>query len=282
MRNLTLLLAVATSVFAAETPAPICSDPLPAPIRVLVVTGGCCHDYAAQHVIIEKGLLERANVKVTHAYSPSKGTDVTFDIFNQPNWGKDFDVVVHDECAADVKDKAYIEKILAAHRGGLPAVNLHCAMHSYRFGNYGQPVKAGADNAAWFEFLGLQSSGHGPQLPIEITYVDTTSPASVGLPNWTTGNEELYNNVAILTGHVLAKGKQVQKGKDGKPDKVTEAVVVWTNTYGPKNTRIFSTTLAHNNATVQDPRYLDLVTRGVLWTTGRLGPDGKAAPGYGR
>ena len=97
MRNLTLLLAVATSVFAAETPAPI---------RVLLVTGGCCHDYAAQHVIIEKGLLERANVKVTHAYSPSKGTDVTFDIFNQPNWGKDFDVVVHDECAADVKDKA--------------------------------------------------------------------------------------------------------------------------------------------------------------------------------
>ena len=273
MRNLTLLLAFVTSALAAENPAPI---------RVLLVTGGCCHDYAAQRLIIEKGLLERANVTVTHAFNPSKGTDVLFDIYKQPNWGKDFDVVIHDECAADVKDKAYIENILAAHRNGLPAVNLHCAMHSYRFGNYGQPVQAGADNAAWFEYLGLQSSAHGPQLPIEITFVDTTSAASVGLPNWTTGNEELYNNISILTGRSLAKGKQVQKSKDGKSDKVTETVVVWTNTYGPKNTRIFSTTLGHNNATVQDPRYLDLVTRGVLWATGHLGEDGKAAAGYGR
>jgi type 1 glutamine amidotransferase len=56
-------------------------------------------------------------------------------------------------------------------------------------------------------------------------------------------------------------------------------VVVWTNTYENK-TRVFSTTLGHNNDTVADARYLDLVTRGLLWATNHLTEDGKPAPGY--
>jgi type 1 glutamine amidotransferase len=43
--------------------------------------------------------------------------------------------------------------------------------------------------------------------------------------------------------------------------------------------RVFSTTLGHNNATVADPRYLDLVTRGLLWACGKLSEDGKPLPG---
>ena len=35
-------------------------------------------------------------------------------------------------------------------------------------------------------------------------------------------------------------------------------------------TRVFATTLGHNNATVEDPRYLDLVTRGLLWSCDKL------------
>jgi type 1 glutamine amidotransferase len=33
---------------------------------------------------------------------------------------------------------------------------------------------------------------------------------------------------------------------------------------------VFATTLGHNNDTVADPRYLDLVTRGLLWSLGKL------------
>jgi hypothetical protein len=33
---------------------------------------------------------------------------------------------------------------------------------------------------------------------------------------------------------------------------------------------------------VEDPRYLDLVTRGVLWATNHLNLDGTPATGYGR
>jgi type 1 glutamine amidotransferase len=56
-------------------------------------------------------------------------------------------------------------------------------------------------------------------------------------------------------------------------------VVVWTNLYQNK-TRVFSTTIGHNNQTVEDPRYLDLVTRGMLWACGKLGEDGEPLPGY--
>ena len=45
--------------------------------------------------------------------------------------------------------------------------------------------------------------------------------------------------------------------------------MAWTNTYNGK-TRVFGTTLGHNTATVADPRYLDLVTRGLLWAVDKL------------
>ena len=57
-------------------------------------------------------------------------------------------------------------------------------------------------------------------------------------------------------------------GKDGK-ESASEAVVAWTNLYRGK-ARVFATTLGHNNATVADARYLDLVTRGLLWAVDKL------------
>jgi type 1 glutamine amidotransferase len=44
--------------------------------------------------------------------------------------------------------------------------------------------------------------------------------------------------------------------------------VTWVNQYG--KTRVFCTTLGHNTATVADPRYLQLVTRGMLWACDKL------------
>ena len=51
--------------------------------------------------------------------------------------------------------------------------------------------------------------------------------------------------------------------------------MVWSNEYGPKKTKIFSTSLGHFNETVGDDRYMELVVRGLLWTTGNLTEDGK-------
>jgi len=281
IRSLVLMVAAVAAVSAAAAGAV-------KPLQVLLVAGGCCHDYAAQTQILEKGIEARLRADVDVVYNPDTSTKATFEIYGNPDWAKRYDVVIHDECSADVTDPAYVERILAAHRQGTPAVNLHCAMHSYRWGEFRQAVASGADNGGWFEMLGLQSTSHGPQQPIEIVFSDQAHPITKPLADWKTVNEELYNNIQVLpTANVLATGRQLvppkpQKGEPADPAaKPTEAsaVVAWTNEYGPHKTRIFSTTLGHNNATVADDRYLDLVTRGLLWAAGKLGADGAPAPG---
>ncbi|MBL9150980.1 MAG: ThuA domain-containing protein [Verrucomicrobiales bacterium] len=263
----------------------------PKPLRVLLVAGGCCHDYATQTKLLKAGLESRINAVVDIDFNEDKSTKATFARYQSADWAQGYDVVIHDECSADVTDPAYVKRILDAHRGGVPAVNLHCGMHSYRWGNFREPVKPGADNAGWYEMLGLHSTGHGPQEPIDITYVDSQHPITVGLANWTTIKEELYNNIEIYpSARPLAKGLQMvkprpKKGEPADPNAKAapvEAVVAWTNEYGPGKTRIFSTTIGHNNETVADDRYLDLVARGLLWATGKIEPDGKPSAGYGK
>ena len=163
----------------------------------------------------------------------------------------------------------------------MPGVNLHCAMHSYRIGNPSDPITPGTPHAYWFEYLGLQSSGHGPQEPISIRFTEPKTSLSKGLGDWTTINEELYNNVQVLaSSRVIARGQQIVPQRNGSP-KTNEFAVIWANEYGAQKTRVFSTTIGHNNATVADAKYLDLVARGVLWATKHLKDDGTAEKGYG-
>ena len=244
-----------------------------APIKALLLTGGCCHDYKAQKDILKKGLEARLNIEITQIHTDDGSTKPPLPIYGNPDYAKGYDIVIHDECAADINDPAVIAGVLAPHKAGIPGVNLHCAMHCYRFGNYGKPVAVGADNAGWYEYTGLQTKGHGAQLPISIHFEDTEHPITKGLSDWTTIHEELYNNIQLMPNlHALAKGAQTSKGKDGK-ESTQNNVVAWVNTYGPNKTRVFSTTIGHNNETVADTRYLDLVANGILWAVNR--PDAK-------
>ena len=70
------------------------------------------------------------------------------------------------------------------------------------------------------------------------------------------------------TAHALATGEQGDQ----------KAVITWTNDYN--GTRVFNTTMGHVNETVADPRYLDLVTRGLLWACGKLDEKGEIVAGY--
>ena len=252
--------------------------PKPEKLKILLIAGGCCHDYETQTKLLKAGIEERLDATVTVDLNPGKGTDVTFPSYEKDDWAEGYDLVIHDECAANVTDPVYVQRILNAHKAGTPAVNLHCAMHSYRWGNFKEAVEPGGDNAGWYEFIGIQSTSHGPQSPIEVKFTDAQSPIIAGLEDWTTINEELYNNVQVFPGTVaLAVGHQLQtpRKKDLKnnPDaqpKKSEAVVIWTNEYGPNKTRVFSTSLGHNNVTVADERYLEMLKRGILWSTGNL------------
>jgi putative membrane-bound dehydrogenase-like protein len=223
------------------------------PLRALLICGGCCHDYEAQSALLRDGIQSRANVQVDVIRSADTGTSPWFSVYDDPEWAKGYDVIIHDECAADTKDAETVANILTAHKNGAPAVNLHCAMHSYRTGD-----------DSWFAFLGLQSTSHGWQKPIDIDFSIASHSITATHANWSTGNEELYNSVKVFeTATPLALGTQPRN--DGATD---TAVVVWTNDY--HGTRVFGTTLGHNNQTVGDARYLDLVVRGLLWSCDKL------------
>ena len=227
----------------------------PKPLRALLITGGCCHDYGKQKDLLKQGLEARAYVQVDQVHSTNTTTRARFDIYEKADWAKGYDVIIHDECTSDVKEMEYVQNILHAHKT-VPAINLHCAMHCYR---------TGTDD--WFKFVGIQSAAHGPQEPIEVTFVDKEHQITKGLANWTTVKEELYNNIKRFeTATPLARGKQMVKQRDGSTKDV-EYVVAWANDYN--GTRVFSTTLGHNNDTVGDDRYLELVTRGLLWACGK-------------
>lgn len=251
------------------------------PLRALLIAGGCCHDYTGQHELLSKGIQSRANVRVDVVWTNDKSTNPPLPLFEKADWASGYDVILHDECAASMRDKDTLTRILAAHQT-VPAVHLHCAMHSFRTGE-----------DRWFRHLGLQSNSHGPQEPIAITFVDKEHPIVTGrnwgipapsgtgdknvpdtLADWTTIKEELYNNVDIFGAHPLAMGRQKVKGQD------VDAIVAWTNEKA--GARSFSTSLGHNSETVADPRYLDLVTRGLLWACDKLNADYLGRPYDGK
>ena len=254
------------------------------PIKVLIVSGGCCHNYAVQRQILETGLKARINADVTQVfYDPKPGEKATrpaLPIYGNPRYADGYDVVVHNECAADEDNPAVVENVLAPHRAGTPGVNLHCAMHSYRTGDWKLPAQAGASNAKWFEYTGIQSTGHGPQSPVYLAAAPGGHPIAQGFVPFATGNEELYNNLTSFGVTPILTGTQPEAKNPAERDFTYN--VAWTHRYGPRQAKVFSMTLAHNEAGMADSRYLDLLARGVLWATGHLAEDGNVAAGYAR
>jgi len=275
MKSPSRLYSAVTGLFTAALLAvlPLQAQKEAKPIRALLITGGCCHSYATQKNILKKGIEARAHVIVDQLHTDDTTSNPPLAIYRNPNYARGYDVVIHDECAAKMDDVSVLKDILAPHQNGIPGVNLHCAMHSFRVGDHRSPTLAGTDASLWFEYLGIQSSGHGPKEPIAISFTDTKHPVTKTLEDWATGNEELYNNVQIFPRtEVLATGFQHQKerkrGGELVPAQDAEAVVVWTNNY--HGSRVFSTTIGHFDETVADDRYLDLVTRGLLWSVNKL------------
>ena len=253
-KSLASKLIVLVSLYVCNANFLVAEDPRP--LRALLIAGGCCHDYANQQRILQEGIQSRANVRVDVYWTDNSTTAPIFPLYSKLNWAEEYDIVIHDECGASIDDPALVNRITQIHKR-IPAVHLHCAMHSFR---------TGGDE--WFRHLGLQSSGHGPQQPIQIEFTAEDHPITRNLQDWETGNEELYNNVKLFGAKPLAMGKQKIPGANPRID---QAVVALTNeTQGAKS---FSTTLGHNTKTVQDDRYLDLITRGLLWACDQLNDD---------
>jgi uncharacterized protein len=261
------ILALSTAfatVFLALPAARSGEAPAVKPIKALLVTGGGFHDYVSQKQILPEGVSARANVEWTIVHDESKKDSHKIPLFEDPKWADGYDIVVHNECFADVTDPVYIGKILAAHKNGTPGIVIHCSMHTFR----------ALKTDEWREFLGVTTVRHGRQHPLDVKNLQPDHPIMKGFPSsWTTGNEELYQIDKVWPGTtVLAEAKALDGNRK-------DNAVIWAHTYGKG--RVFGTTIAHNNKTMSDTVYLDMFTRGLLWATDKLDDDGKPKAGYG-
>ena len=230
-----------TSGFSAEKP-----------IRALLVTGGCCHNYTFQSQAITQAIGKVASVQWTVLQDPRRGTTAEIDLYQNPKWADAFDLVIHNECFADTDNPEYIRRITDAHRAGKPAMVIHCAMHTYR--------SAKIDD--WREFLGVTSKHHEHMAEYPVKVVAKDHPIMKGFPeNWVTPKDELY-----IIEKVWPKTTALATSTSEKTSKVQP--VIWVNDF--HGTRVFGTTYGHSDETFRDPVFLNLLGRAFLWSAGKL------------
>ena len=240
-----LWLASCSTTFAADSARPL---------RALLVTGGCCHNYKLQSEALTNAVARLTAVEWTVVNEGGTGTKAEIPLYSKPDWAKGYDVVVHNECFADTTNHNYIRQITSAHKAGVPAVVIHCAMHTYR----------GTDIDDWREFLGVTSRRHDHQSRYAVKKVTPDHPIVKGIPDdWKTPMDELYV-IDKLWPNAKALATSVSE-RDGKT-----YPVAWINQYG--KARVFGTTYGHSDATFGDPVFLDYVSRGVLWAAGKKAP----------
>ncbi|MFL5619775.1 MAG: ThuA domain-containing protein [Gemmatimonadaceae bacterium] len=256
-RTLLLILCLfATSTIAAQQARPI---------RALYITGGGFHDFKGQEKIVPPGIAARTNIVWTIDHTADTSTKMLIHRHQTTAWADSFDVVVYNMSFSYVVDPAWIERIAHAHRDkGVAAVILHGATHSYR--------RSTTD--AWRELMGVASMRHDTQREFpRLERLAPDNPIVKSLPKeWGPGSDELYNiDKSWPTMTPLVQAWSIESEK--------HFPVVWTNTYG--KAKVFASTIGHNNRTMADSVYLDLVTRGLLWSVGKLAADGTPVAGYG-
>jgi type 1 glutamine amidotransferase len=222
-------------------------------VRALLVSSGAFHDYLHQSRVFVETVGAALPVDWTIALQGSpRVTTTRYPVYDAPDWARGFDIVIHNECSADVLDPGFVRRITDGHRNGVPAMVIHCAMHSYR----------AAEVDDWREFLGVTTRRHTPQFEIPVKWADDAVVR--GLPaDWVTPMDELYVIEKVWPGvHTLATAVDPQDQR--------EYPVVWTHDYG--GARVFGTTLGHGTATWDDPVFQQLLVRGFQWALG-LAPD---------
>jgi hypothetical protein len=232
------------------------NKPAAGPLKAMLVTGGCCHDYDAQKLIITEGLSQRlGEIQWTiHQYDDKKDTRAT--VYENPNWADGFDFIIHNECFGDMKDPALIQNIVDGHKkSGAAAILVHCSMHSYR-------NSEAAD--LWRELIGVTSTFHEKakrSLAVIPTQEGRESKLVAALGDrWDTPNGELYIIKQVWPGTtVLATAMSNEQDAD-QP-------IIWRREFA--GVRVFGTTLGHHNETMRAQPWQEVIASGTRWAIGR-------------
>ena len=220
-------------------------------INALVVSGGGYHDYPLQARVLVDAVSKAMPVDWTVAIQGGSGTKA----------GSRSSTARHGPRASTSSSTISASPIRPtrrsfagsrdAHRGGPPAIVIHCAMHTYR----------AATVDTWREFLGVTTRRHTKSHNISVKVAARDHSIMKGFKeDWVTPVDELYvidkfwpNSKALATAV--------------SPEDQKEYPLAWVSDYG--GTRVFGTTLGHGNDTWNDPVFQDLLVRAFKWAVNR-------------
>jgi len=224
----------------------IAADPLNA---LILTTPGVYHDYQKQTWILAHRISEQANIRFDVSLAE-------LDRWKNTDYSAGYDVLIYNLCLADNQDAKLIANMRRqTEQLGVPALLIHCTMHSFR------------DTDLWWPMSGLQTVAHEPLGSLTLTKAQA-HPVLTDIPeNWALSHDELYSNLAF-EGEALLTAT----GLDGQLE-----VTAWLAR--PGGTPVFGTTLGHSEETIKNPHFQRLLASALLHVTGNLSPDGKPAPG---
>lgn len=223
-------------------------------IQALLITGGGWHDYEAQERMLTEGISERLgdSIEWTIIHEGDKEPDYHVSIMKEENWAEGYDVIVHNTGFGRVTDPDFVAHMVE-HHSGTPAVLIHASVHSYRYADPADP---------WFEFMGIQSMRHESQRQFEVENEAPEHPIMEGFPEvWMSPADEIYVIEEVwgdITPLARAYGTETEEYH----------TVTWTHEIN--DTRVFATTLGHNNEIFEKDEFLNKISNGILWAVGRL------------
>jgi uncharacterized protein len=214
------------------------------PVNAMIVTGGCCHDYTGQSKILMDTLNAVMPINWTVVQGMSSLPEGKLPLYENPEWAKGMDIVIHNECWANGNLPAQIVQNIT--RPNVARMFLHCTLHSYRV----------MTDDSWRELIGMTSRRHTRAHNILLKWADG-DPITAGLPPYVTPIDELYV-IEKAWPNTKALATAVSPEADG-----ATYPLVWTHEY--HGARVFGTSLGHGNETFNTNQFKELVTRGFRW-----------------
>ncbi|MFT4517625.1 MAG: type 1 glutamine amidotransferase [Halioglobus sp.] len=221
------------------------------PVKALLLTSpGVYHNYEHQTQLLTQGISQHANVHFDISVAQLQRWETT-------DYSEGYDVLIYNICMADNTNSALIENMRRQTEAlGVPALFLHCAMHSFR------------TTDKWWPLFGLQTKAHEHLRSLPQTKA-TKHPVLGGIgKDWTVAKDELYINLAMDAQPLLTS-----TGGDKQ-----EHTTTWLKQID--GTTVFGTTLGHTDETLQDPSFQRLIGNALLYVTHHLTPSGEPEPAY--
>ncbi|WOH36154.1 ThuA domain-containing protein [Thalassotalea fonticola] len=224
-----------------------------AEIRVLYVTSvGWFHDYQQQIKLLSSTIQQSINADVDVIVGDVERLKTT-------DFSKGYDLLVYNFCHAAQRDEQLVQSLITpVTEKSIPAIALHCAMHSFQF------------DPQWSEFLGLHTLRHETQRSFNIEKV---------------GDHELVNDISD-TWEVASDELYITLSENQKTTPLLKSFGVETKAYHTQawlyqsgKGQVIGTTLGHNEETLEDENFQLFLSNSIHYLLGKevlakeLGPE---------